>query len=127
MSRLKRIPQKYTPEGKLDFHACRVAYINLVIESGVNLKEAQALARHATPELTMNVYGRVREARLAQAVEKVALTLVPDEQRATCVQLSILGTKEKSANPFEDRELWILEGNGPVRKEFEPSPSCPLK
>jgi integrase len=53
--------QKHRPDGKLDFHACRVAYINLVIESGVNVKEAQSLARHATPELTMNVYGRVRE------------------------------------------------------------------
>jgi integrase len=63
---------KSTPAGKLDFHACRVAYINLVIESGVSLKEAQTLARHATPQLTMNVYGRVREERLAQAVEKMA-------------------------------------------------------
>lgn len=26
--------QKYNSDGKLDFHACRVAYINLVIESG---------------------------------------------------------------------------------------------
>ena len=25
--------QKYAPAGKLDFHACRVAYINLVIEA----------------------------------------------------------------------------------------------
>jgi integrase/recombinase XerD len=65
---------KSTPAGKLDFHACRVAYINLVIESGVNIKEAQTLARHATPQLTMNVYGRVREERLAQAVEKMAQT-----------------------------------------------------
>jgi hypothetical protein len=36
-----------------------VAYINFVIESGVSIKEAQALARHATPQLTLNVYGRV--------------------------------------------------------------------
>jgi hypothetical protein len=33
-----------SPAGKLDFHACRVAYINLVIESGVSVKEAQTLA-----------------------------------------------------------------------------------
>ena len=50
---------KQSPGGKIDFHACRVAYINLVIESGVTVKEAQELARHATPELTMNIYGRV--------------------------------------------------------------------
>jgi hypothetical protein len=32
--------QKHAPGGKLDFHACRVAYINFVIESGVSVKEA---------------------------------------------------------------------------------------
>ena len=71
---------KYGPTGKLDFHACRVAYINLVIESGVTVKEAQALARHSTPQLTMNVYGRVREKRLAEVVEKVAVGIFEDEK-----------------------------------------------
>jgi len=42
----------------------------LVIETGVTVKEAQELARHSTPELTMNTYGRVREARLEEAVER---------------------------------------------------------
>jgi len=54
---------KYAPNGKLDFHSCRVAFINLILDSGVTVKEAQALARHATPEMTMNVYGRVRDSR----------------------------------------------------------------
>jgi integrase len=63
---------KYTKEGKLDFHALRVTYINLVIESGVTIKEAQALARHTTPQMTMNIYGRTREERLIGAVEKIA-------------------------------------------------------
>ena len=35
--------------GKLDFHAVRLAYINLIIEAGATVKEAQTLARHATP------------------------------------------------------------------------------
>jgi predicted dehydrogenase len=39
-----------------------------VLDSGVSLNEAQALACPATPEMTMNVYGRVREGRLAAAV-----------------------------------------------------------
>jgi len=63
---------KYTKAGKVDFHALRVTYINLVIESGVNLKEAQTLARHATPDMTMNVYGRTKEERLSFAVEQIA-------------------------------------------------------
>jgi integrase len=69
---------KVTSAGKLDFHTCRLAYINLVLESGATVKEAQELARHSTPQLTMNIYGRVREERLAQAVDKVADALRQD-------------------------------------------------
>ena len=61
-----------TPAGKIDFHAVRLAYINLVIESGVTVKEAQVLARHETTELTMNIYGRARKERLWTVVEQVA-------------------------------------------------------
>jgi integrase len=70
---------KHAPGGKLDFHACRTAYINLVIDSGVTVKEAQELARHSTPELTMNIYGRANEERLAAAVERVGEALKPTE------------------------------------------------
>jgi len=77
--------EKKTREGKVDFHAIRKAYINLVIESGVTVKEAQVLARHATPQLTMNVYGHAREERLAEAVERVGQTIMPEEKCVTCV------------------------------------------
>jgi len=63
--------------GKVDFHALRVAYVSLVIEAGATVREAQSLARHATPGLTMNVYARDRFDRLqdlAEAVGKTALT-----------------------------------------------------
>ena len=63
---------KYTKAGKLDFHALRVTYIHLVIASGVNPKEAQMLARHATAELTIGLYGRATDQRLAQAVDQIA-------------------------------------------------------
>lgn len=89
--------QKYAPNGKLDFHSCRVAYINLVIESGVTVKEAQTLARHSTPHLTMNVYGRVREARLSEAVEKVAQVISESEECALCVPKKESGEDEEFA------------------------------
>ena len=73
---------KVTPEGKLDFHAVRLAYINLVIESGANVKEAQVLARHSTPEMTMNVYGRARDENLQNTVERVADAIL----RPSCVK-----------------------------------------
>jgi integrase len=63
--------EKLTGEGVIDFHAIRTGYINLVIRTGCDLKTAQSLARHSTPELTMNTYGRADEKRLREAVEKV--------------------------------------------------------
>ena len=61
---------RITPKGKLDFHACRGAYINLLLESGdITPKEVQELARHSTLDLTMNVYVRVREERLSDSVD----------------------------------------------------------
>lgn len=60
---------KWTPEGKMDFHAFRVTYTTLVLEAGANAKEAQTLARHSTPALTMNLYARARPHRLHAIVE----------------------------------------------------------
>ena len=65
-----KIP-KHNSEGKVDFHSCRVTYVTFLLEAGASAKEAQALARHATPEMTMNHYARVRDGRLADVVERV--------------------------------------------------------
>ena len=68
---------KLTDEGKIDFHACRVAYVTLVLEAGANAKEAQSLARHSTPTLTMNVYARASKGRLAEISERVGDRILP--------------------------------------------------
>jgi hypothetical protein len=54
---------KVTEAGKVDFHACRVAYITLLFENGATLTAAPELARHMTPHLTTNVYATVRDER----------------------------------------------------------------
>ena len=72
---------------RLQIHALRTAFVNLVFEFGqVSPKEAQDLARHSTPDLTFNVYGRSRESRLVEAVERLSEAVlpvkrVPDEYR----------------------------------------------
>ena len=76
---------KNTVEGKLDFHAIRLAYIDLVIDVGATVKEAQTLARHAKPQMTLGVYGRTREERLHQVVEQVAMVLHSETQRGSSV------------------------------------------
>ena len=65
------IPKK-TDEGKIAFHALRTSFVTLTYEAGANHKEAQALARHSTPHLTANTYGRTRNERLAEVAEIVA-------------------------------------------------------
>lgn len=109
---------KVTPAGKIDFHAVRLAYINLVIESGATVKEAQELARHATPQLTMNVYGRAREERLWNAVEQVAHTL-----RVTCVSepqdsKEKCNTKALISHEIQDRESAVDAGSIPAAFTF---------
>ena len=55
---LKSAGIPYVDENGLyaDFHALRHTFITNMVKSGVNPKTAQALARHSTIDLTMNVY-----------------------------------------------------------------------
>ena len=87
---------KDAPGGKLDFHALCVSFISRVIESGASVKEAMSLARHSSPNLTLNVYGRTREARLGEIVEHVGGGILPDEtgcESPTTAQLRATGTE----------------------------------
>ncbi len=72
-----------TKEGKLDFHACRTAYVNLVIAAGADVKTAQELARHSTPHLTMNIYGRVADFRLTRVAEAVGQMIAQPAEHNT--------------------------------------------
>ena len=109
---------KHAPGGKIDFHACRVAYINLVLESGAKVKEAQTLARHATPELTMNVYGRARKERLSEVVEQMAKSVVREEKYVPSMQRQAVGAETESATPNENKEFRLssIGGGGVHRK-----------
>jgi hypothetical protein len=37
--------EKWTCEGKVDFHSLRVSYVSWILEAGASVKEAQGLAR----------------------------------------------------------------------------------
>ena len=117
---------KQGPGGKIDFHAIRKAYINLVIESGVTVKEAQALARHASPELTMNVYGHAREDRLADAVERVAEVVLPVKRVPVEYQQAV-GAETKIATPLktedcDNKKWWRRRESNPRPRSSPPRP-----
>ncbi len=87
-------------------------YINFVLESGVSVKEAQELARHSTPELTFNVYGRTRKERLSETAEKVAANILPVVDNAIFMPRQAVGAEQESATPFADRELRLSNNGG---------------
>jgi len=80
-----------TPKGSVDFHALRTTSINLLIAQGATVPEAQTLARHRTAALTIGVYGRAHDTRLATLVEDVATAIVPATQRAPRVHAQVMG------------------------------------
>ena len=86
--RVAGIP-KQTSEGKVDFHALRVAYVTFIFEGGATPPEARELARHRNPELTLGVYARTRTARLQALVDEVALTIIPEAECAPGVHTTV--------------------------------------
>ena len=90
---------------------CRLAYINFVLESGASVKEAQALARHSTPELTMNVYGRTRKERLSETAEKVAANVLPAADNARFMPRQAVGA-EQETQPSDLQKVALFENGG---------------
>jgi integrase len=86
---------KWAPGGKVDFHALRVAYVSFMLEAGASAKEAQTLARHSKPELTMNIYARARSERLSELAEAVGETIRATPEAAKAVKT---GTHDATAN-----------------------------
>ena len=72
-----------------DFHSLRHTFISNLARAGVHPKNAQALARHSTIDLTMNVYTHTVITDLARDVE--SLPAVP-VQKVEVVELAATGT-----------------------------------
>jgi len=103
---------KHTPEGKVDFHACRNAYISLLFEAGASTKEAQTLARHSTPDLTINTYARTREDRLTKLTEEVGDRVLPSQKCALYVPAKGKRGSTPTNNSLENKELELAGCNG---------------
>jgi integrase len=101
---------KFTSEGKIDFHAFRVAYVSLVLEAGATVKEAQTLARHSTPDLTMNTYGRTRQERLHEMAEAVGGVINPQRVYDHGMAQQEKGSGDSDAKSFDDNNLTSLGG-----------------
>ena len=59
---------------RVDFHALRASYITMLVKSGASVKEAQELARHSDPKLTLGVYTRLGVHDLSGALDRMPTT-----------------------------------------------------
>jgi len=104
--------------GKADFHGLRVCYVTGLLESGANVKEAQSLARHSTPQLTMNVYGRTRETRLSAIAERIGETVLPAAEHAHILARKAAGAEGLDVNAITPSG----KGNGRWWRRGESNP-----
>ncbi len=66
-----------------DFHALRHQFVTDLARSGATVKEAQTLARHSTPNLTLGVYAHLGLCDVSGALDRLpSLAPSPEAQRA---------------------------------------------
>ena len=92
-------PTLLNRSGILDFHASRVSYINILLDRGVGVREAQPLARHSTPEMTMNVYGLTRQEKLSEVVLEMAESVLGTKKCTLYAPRVAAGAERESATP----------------------------
>ncbi len=87
----------------VDFHALRHTFISNLARAGVHPRNAQALARHSTIDLTMNVYTHVSMNDLADDIE--SLSAIAGESSAVC------SNSAAAPEPAVPEELASIAGN----------------
>ena len=112
----------WTSEGKVDFHSLRVSYTSMVIESGATVKEAQSLARHSTPNLTMNIYAKARTGRLHDVAEMVGQMIESQPDYAQCRTRLAAGAELQNTNGPQCNDLRAVS-SGWRRGESNPRPA----
>ena len=102
-----------------DFHSLRVLFISRVVASGASVKEAQTLARHSTPVLTMNTYSRATLLDVAGAVEGLGdlLTKQPSRPEKEAAAMRATGTHGRQeaapkSDHYSDHYEPAREGSG---------------
>ncbi len=89
-----RIPYEDDLGRVCDFHAFRVTFASMLLRSGVDLRTAKELMRHATVGMTADVYAVTFRGSLHQAIAKLPnLSQSSDEQK-----LKAVGTYDANPN-----------------------------
>ena len=96
-------------------------------EAGANVKELQTLARHSTPALTLNVYAKKRDERLAEWAERIGQSVLPKQACPTYVRREPVEAGVRNANflssgNLEESEAQWRRGDSNPRKAVLASP-----
>ena len=90
---------------RLDFHALRNIYITLPVKSGASVKEAQELARHCDPRLTLGVYTKLGIHDLTSALDgPPSVTQKQAKEQQTAVAAEGTHGKQAVAKPRSARQ-----------------------
>ena len=101
-------------------HACRVVCITFVVEFGASVKEDQALARHATPDLTSNVHAKARTEWLQELTEKAGLTVLRGAKHAHSMHRKAVGAEGLEGNDWGVNVLHERDsGDGDVARDTD--------
>lgn len=73
-----------------DAHSLRSSYVTELVRRGANAKVVQTLARHATPDMTLGIYARLRPDE-ERAALSVLPSLAPETMRATGTDGNLAG------------------------------------
>jgi integrase len=100
----------------VDFHALRATFITMLVRSGASVKEAQELARHSDPKLTMNIYTRLGVHDLAGALKGL-----PDQGSKPPERERLRATGTDHATPDEVccTSVALTTPDGPCRRVAE--------
>ncbi|MCX7936009.1 MAG: hypothetical protein N3A66_12215 [Planctomycetota bacterium] len=95
--------QRETIEGLVDSPDLRGTFVSRILESGADVKTAMDLARHSTPTLTLNVYGRSRWERRQEVIERLGDDILAPERGQIGDKLAV-----GAENCLPDKELGYL-------------------
>ena len=116
------IPIK-TMEGKVDFHACRTTFINMVIASGADIKTLQETARHERAETSLKYYARVNPINLQNTAKALAKAISSSENHVNCTKSALIqddGEETKNAISYircmDDTKIHVPDFGAVLRK-----------
>ncbi len=89
-----------TDSGRVDFHALRGTCLSWLAGAGVPVKTLQDFARHSDVRLTMNLYARTLQGKLAEAAERL-----PDLRKNVGRAMRATGTCDPGRDSAESTAL----------------------